>query len=117
MDKESIKGQAFGEALSDDMLSEIAGGRTYTDSDLRRKGYDKTKPQHVIDGGNKGLTFRDRHGNRTGYFCGNHVTIWVNPSDTYKLSEDPVTGKYNVTFIKAYRNGNEGYVNRYYVEL
>ena len=25
MDKESIKGQAFGEALSDDMLNEIAG--------------------------------------------------------------------------------------------
>ncbi|MBE6007539.1 MAG: hypothetical protein E7238_10420 [Sarcina sp.] len=104
-----------GEMLTDENLEDVAGGKERSERYLKEHGYVKTSTHGVITGSNAGLTFRDRKGNRTGYFCGNHVSIWIKADDKFKMHKDPVTGKYDVTFVRAYRHGHEGYVNRDYV--
>lgn len=100
-------------SIADEALESVSGGKSY---DPAKHGYTKTRTQHVDDSrSDRGLTFRNRDGSKTGYFCGNNVEIWVKRSDTFTMSYDAATGLHNVTFVKAYRHGHHGYVNIYYV--
>lgn len=112
MEKDIISGE---EKLADSALEAVSGGAgSYHPSE---HGFKKTTTQHVDDSKkDRGLTFRNRDGSKTGYFCGNHKEIWIKRSDTFTKHYDPETGLYNVTFVRAYKDGHHGYVNIYYVK-